>query len=247
VRRIRYREIADDLRRRVEDGEFAAGRILPSEAALASTYEASRVTVRRALEELRTEGLIDARQGFGWFAAGDLLKQRLGRLGTVEAQLAASGMRSERRILSFGVIDAPPRASEVLGVRRVLEVVRLNLADSEPFARITVWCPERLARGLTEKQLAERTFYDLLPEVAHRQIGGAVQTIGVGAASAEDAELLHVPVGSPLLVCERVTSDVDGQPVLLAVHVFPGHRTEFVVDLPNPATSIGPSGLRLVT
>jgi DNA-binding GntR family transcriptional regulator len=49
-----------------------------------------------------------------------------------------------------------------------------------------------------------------------------------------------VPVGSPVLRCERVTRDVDGNPVLLSVHVFPSHLTEFVVDLPSP------TGLSLV-
>jgi GntR family transcriptional regulator len=93
VREIRYRAIADELRRRVEAGEFAAGRTLPSESELSAAYEASRVTIRKALELLRDEGLVDARQGFGWFAAVDPLRQSLGRLGTIEAQLADSGVR----------------------------------------------------------------------------------------------------------------------------------------------------------
>ena len=73
-----------------------------------------------------------------------------------------------------------------------------------------------------------------------------MQTIGADAASGRDAELLEIPEGSPVLVCERITSDADGQPVLLGEYVFPGHRTEFIVDLPHPEASIAPSGLRLV-
>ncbi|MCB1016872.1 MAG: GntR family transcriptional regulator, partial [Acidimicrobiales bacterium] len=57
VRAHRYQQIAEDLRRRVEAGEFAAGRLLPSEAALSGRYKASRVTVRKALEALRADGL----------------------------------------------------------------------------------------------------------------------------------------------------------------------------------------------
>ena len=88
VRTIRYREIADAVRERVVAGEFPAGRLLPSEAALSATYEASRVTVRRALEQLKEEGLIDARQGFGWFVARAPIRQSLGHLATLEDQLA---------------------------------------------------------------------------------------------------------------------------------------------------------------
>jgi len=77
-------------------------------------------------------------------------------------------------------------------------------------------------------------------------LGGAVQTIGAALASPEDAALLEVPVGSPVLRCERITSTPDGRPVLLSEHIFPAHRTEFVVDLPMSEPSIAPSGLRLV-
>ena len=242
MRTIRYRAIADELRRRVEAGEFGAGRLLPSEAELSGAYRASRITVRKALELLRDEGLVDARQGFGWFVATDPLRQSLGRLGTVEAQLEASGIESERRVLDFAVVDAPPRVRQVLGAQAVLEVRRLNLADGEPFARVTVWCPSRSARGLTRDAVAQASFYELLDV----QLGGAVQTIGAAAAGPDDAELLQIPVGSPVLVCERTTSTVDGEPVLYSVHVFPGHLTEFVVDLPHVDVSIAPSGLRLV-
>ena len=68
------------------------------------------------------------------------------------------------------------------------------------------------------------------------EIGGATQTIGAALAESADANVLEVPVGSPVLRCERVTRDVDGHPVLLSVHVFPAHLTEFVVDLPSPSS-----------
>lgn len=218
------------------------GGVLPSEAELAATYSASRVTVRKALFELRGDGLVDARQGFGWFAAGDPLRQSLARLGTIEAQLVESGIRSERRIESFRRIATHGRVREVLGAGRVLEVVRLTVADGAPFARVTVWCPVALAAGLTREQLSRQTFHDLL----ELPLGGAVQTIGAGAASPLDAQRLEIPIGSPVLRCERITADIEGRPVLLAVHVFPADRTEFVVDLPRLDPSIAPSGFRFV-
>jgi GntR family transcriptional regulator len=242
VREIRYRVIADDLRERVSRGELAAGRLLPSESELSASYAASRITIRKALEVLREEGLVDSRQGFGWFAAVDPLRQSLGRLGTIEAQLASSGLRSQRRVLDFGFVKAPRHVREVLGSATVLEVRRLNLADDDPFARVTVWCPEELAGGISRHDVERSTFYELVDV----PLGGAVQTIGAALASPEDAALLEVPVGSPVLRCERTTSSTDGVPVLLSEHVFPAHRTEFVVDLPLAERSIAPSGLRLL-
>ena len=242
MREIRYRAIADDLRRRVGEGEFAAGRTLPSESELSGSYEASRVTIRKALELLRDEGLVDARQGFGWFVAGETVRQPLARLGTLEEQLGRLGMTSERRIAEFAFVRAPARIRQVLGVDKVLRVSRVNLADGQPFARVTVYCPEELGAQLSKAQVAESSFYDLLPI----ELGGAVQTIEAAAADATDAELLAIPVGSPVLHCERITSDLEGTPVLIGEYVFPGHRTAFIVDLPKVESSIAPSGLRLV-
>ncbi|MEO9166444.1 MAG: GntR family transcriptional regulator [Aquihabitans sp.] len=242
VRTIRYRDIADDLRGRVAAGEFTAGRLLPSESDLSGHYSASRVTIRKALESLRTAGLVDSRQGFGWFVAAETVRQPLVRLATIEEQLAAEGKRSERKILDFAFVDAPPHVRDVLEADRVLMVRRLNLADGEPFARVTVWCPEVLGAALSRDQVEQRSFYDLLPVT----IAGAVQVIGAGAADGDDATLLAVPVGSPMLVCERTTQSTDGQAVLFAQHVFPSHRTEFVVELADPEASIAPSGLHLL-
>jgi GntR family transcriptional regulator len=241
VSRVRYIEIADDLQRRIGDGEFAPGGVLPSEHDLTAAYEASRVTIRKALEALRAEGLIDVRQGFGWFVASDPLRQSLGRLSTIESQLAESGVDTERRVLDFAFVDAPGAVAAALGKGRVLQVRRLNLADGAPFARVTVWCPERLGSSLSRNDVERSPFYELLPV----ELGGATQTIGASAASTDDAELLGVPAGAPVLVCRRVTSDVDGDPVLVSEHVFAAHRTEFVVELPRADQSIAPSGVRL--
>jgi GntR family transcriptional regulator len=242
VRTIRYQQIAEALRRRVDAGEFAAGRMLPSESELSAEFDASRVTVRRALEMLRDEGLVDARQGFGWFVPGDPVRQPLGRLATIEEQMEASGVVSQRRILEFAFERAPKEVAKVLGTQQVLRVKRINMADGEPFAIVTVWCPAELGQNLSRRNVEQSPFYELLDI----PLQGATQTIGADAASPDDASLLHVPAGSPVLRCERITSDTAGQPVLLSHHVFPAHRTEFVVNLPHAAPSIAPSGLRLV-
>jgi GntR family transcriptional regulator len=242
VREVRYRAIAEELRRRVESGEYGAGGLLPSESELSATHRVSRVTVRKALELLRDEGLIDARQGFGWFVAVDPVRQALGRLGTIEEQLGELGVASERRVVGFRFVPAPAHVRSVLGVDAVLEVRRVNLADGQPFARVTVWCPDDLGSRLSRQEVEKVPFYELVGV----PIGGAIQTIGAVVADRRDAEQLAVPVGSPMLRCERITHDTDERPVLLSVFLFPAHRTEFVVELTQAEPSIGPSGLRLV-
>jgi GntR family transcriptional regulator len=240
MRRIRYQEIADDLRSRAR--ELPAGSVLPSEAEMSVEFGASRVTVRRALELVREEGLIAARQGFGWFVATEPVRQSLESLGTIESEVEGVGKLSERKIAEFGFEHPPERVAKVLGDGEVLHVKRVNLADGEPFAVVTVWCPAELGAHLSRRDVERRPFYELLDVELH----GASQTIGADLADAEAAELLGVPIGSPVLRCQRVTTARSGRPVLVSEHVFPAHRTEFVVDLPQAEPSITPSGLRLV-
>jgi GntR family transcriptional regulator len=113
MRSIRYQEIADELRGRAQAAP--PGSLLPSESELSAEFAASRVTVRRALELVREEGLIDARQGFVWFVATEPVPQRLERHGTIEAQLGGSGRDAVRRVVEFSFVAPPPPVRLVLG------------------------------------------------------------------------------------------------------------------------------------
>ncbi len=242
---MRYLAVAAELRAQIEAGEVSAGGVLPSEAELSRAYGVSRITVRKALEHLKAEGLVDSRQGFGWFASVRPLRQGLGRLGTIEEQLSESGMEPGRKVVDFRFVPAPDWVARLLGPAErieVLQVRRVNLADGTPFARVTVWLPAALGSSFSRDDVERHTFYELLDV----PLGGATQTIGAAAASARDAADLGVPEGSPVLRCERVTRAADGSAVLVAEHVFPAHRTEFVVELASPEPSMAPSGLRLV-
>ena len=240
-RALRYVDVADDLRRRIARGDLRPGRLLPSEAELATDHDVSRVTVRRALGLLRDAGLLASRQGFGWYVATSPVPQPLDGLRTIEANLIAAGHAPERHVVGFGFVPAPLRASEVLGATTVLEIRRVNLADGEPFARVTVWVPESLAGDLSRGDVERQSLYDLLPVT----LGGASQVIGAVPAATEDAKLLDVPAGSPLLRAERTTRDASGVAVLLSEAVFNPLLTELVVDLP-PTGEAEPAGLRLV-
>ncbi|WP_116997951.1 GntR family transcriptional regulator [Desertimonas flava] len=240
TRQIRYQEIADAIRQLARSRP--AGSLLPSESDLSAQFGASRVTIRKALDLVREDGLIAARQGFGWFVATEPVRQSLEQLGTIEAQLASDGRSNERRVLEFAFVEPPARVAALLGPDTVLRVKRVNLADGEPFAVVTVWCPADLGRKLSRDDVEQRSFHELLGV----QLRGATQTIGADAASGADAQLLRVPAGAPLLTCQRVTTDIDGRPVLVSEHLFPAHRTEFVVELPSAEPSINPTGLRLV-
>ena len=179
MRRIRYQEIAVELRELA--AARGAGSLLPSESELSARFGASRVTVRRALEVVRDDGLIDARQGFGWFVATEPVRQRLEHLGTIEDQLEDGGRLAERRVTEFAFVAPPERVAECSASDQVLRVKRLNLADGEPFAVVTVWCPAALGRTLSREDVEQRPFYELLGV----SLRGATQTIGADSPNGQ--------------------------------------------------------------
>jgi len=236
-------DVAETLRGRLASGEHGPGGALESEAELGRTLGASRVTVRRALELLRAEGLVTSRRGSGWFVALDPVRQPLGRVTTVEAALEAAGARPTRRVLEFGFEEASEEIAAALGLAAgadVLRVSRLSLADGEPFAIVTVWVRGDLGAPLSRSEVERATFYDLLP-LRGVELGRVTQTIGAGLATAEDARLLGVAPGDPLLVCTRTTRTTDGAPVLTSEHRYPAARTRFEIEFPSVALGDHPS------
>lgn len=238
-RTFRYQEIAESLRAAIGDGLYDNDGVLPSESELSAVHEASRVTIRKALEHLRDEGLVESRQGFGWILGVDPLRQSLDEFETIEAQLAAAGRTSERRVLHFRFVRPPDEVVAELGPE-ALEVVRLNLADDQPFAHVTVWCQAGAGAELSRSEVEESSFVELLGD----RLKQARQVISAAVAESPTAELLDVEVGSPLLRVRRVTADADGTSVLVSEHLYPANQTEFEVTLQSPSGQ--PAGLRLV-
>ena len=234
MRELRYQAIASDLRRRLAVGEYPSGALLPSESELCAVHDASRVTIRKALAQLKREGVIDSRQGFGWYAVGPPLRQSLRDLTTIERQIRAAGREPSREILSLMQIATPARLVHVLQTDAVLEITRLDRVDGQPFATATVWVRSDLADRITRRSLAQRPLSDQLPVA----LGGASQSISAVAAARRDADLLHIPENAPLLRCERTTTDAHGRPILRSEALYNPLLTEFVTELP-PALEDG--------
>ncbi len=234
---MRYLELAEALRTRLALGRHAAGGSLPSEAQLGLEYGVSRVTVRRALELLRSEGLVSSRRGAGWFVALDPVRQPLGRITTIEAALEAAGSVPRRDVIEFRFEQAPNPVARALAIEaggEVLRVKRVVRADGDPFAVVTVWVPVDLGADLSRADVERSPFYDLLP-LRGVELGRATQTIDAGALDATDAALLGVAAGTPVLVINRVTYAADARPVLVSEHRYPSGRTHLEIEFPSVA------------
>ena len=171
------------------------------------------------------------------------MRQSLQSLGTIESQVEGVGKLSERKVEEFAFETPPERVRKLLDVDQVLRVKRVNLADGEPFAVVTVWCPADLGANLSRDDVERRPFYELLAArvcaAPRRRSAPTSSTRPTPRCSAcRSARRCCAANGSP--------PTGTGRTVLVSEHVFPAHRTEFVVELPQAEPSMTPSGLRIV-
>ena len=245
----RFRQIADDLRERVALGEFGDQGAMDSESALCARYTVSRVTVRRALETLRAQGLVESRQGSGWFATGGSFHQTLA-LGTFRhagSAVAESGKAMRRRVVEFGYRQASPALASTLGLATatdatnadtevdtdsdtdVLHSRSLRTVDGVPLDLVVEWVPAAIAGHLSRADATDPGIWASLQRDAHR-VASVRQTITAGIASADDAALLDVAMGTPLLLIRRLALDAHMQPLALSDHRYLAHRFSLEVE-----------------
>jgi GntR family transcriptional regulator len=210
---LKYASIVTQIEQAIADRDLEVGDRLPAERALAVRYGVSRMTVRQALGVLEARGLIRRATGRsgGSFVAPPKVERDLASFSGLSAQLARQGVVAGARVLTTQTTEAG------------IEIVRLRLADREPLALERSTFPHRFAH-LLECDLTG-SLYDLLEDEAPVR---AVERIEPVLADADDAALLHVHVGEPLLLVDRVAYSDDGEVVETARDLFRGDRTRIV-------------------
>jgi len=231
---LKARKLYLVLRDQLTGREWPAGFRMPSEPDLAKVHQVSRVTVRRALETLENEGLIERRAGQGTFVK-DVPAARMIKadLSNVFAHLASMGQTTAVRLLSFQYIEAPPPVSEALKLperSRVQQSVRVRLFEDEPFSHLTTYVPEQIGLNYSESDLASTPLLTLL-ERSGLSVARASQTIRSAVATPEIANALTVEIGTPLLEVRRAVFDTDGKGVEYLRSLYRPDRYEFQLEL----------------
>jgi GntR family transcriptional regulator len=214
---VKYARIIAEIEGAIASGELEPGDRLPPERVLATEHGVSRMTVRQALQALEARGLLErtiGRSG-GSFVAQPKLERALGAFSGLSEQLARQGVAPGARVLSARELEA------------AIEIVRVRLADDEPFALERSSFPADRFRGLLELDLTG-SLYDLLDEHFDAAPTRAVEWIEPVLADAGEAAALEVRLGAPLMLVDRIAYDAAGLPVETARDVFRGDRTRIV-------------------
>ena len=220
-----YRKIADGLALALGSGQAT----LPSERILSEALGVSRVTVRRAVDDLVADGLLARRRGARTVAAGRLEKA-LATLTGFSDELRGRGIVPGQVWLSREV--TLPTSAEVMALgliagARVLRLARVRLANGQPIAVERASVPETI---LSSGEMVDESLYGALAHHGSAPVRG-VQRIRAGVMARADAELLQQRPGAPMLIVERRCFRADGMAVEFTETRYNGESYDFVTEL----------------
>ena len=212
----KYIRIRDWLMDRILNLDLKRGDKLPSENDLVRQFDASRVTVRQALEALRSEGIIESQHGRGWFLRRLRAVQNLGRLQGFGEMLAPMGVRVRSTVLDLTECAAPEAVANAFGVPKetsVVRIARLRIAGIRVMSYDLSYFPLDIGRRLLREDLARQDIFVLLERALGIRLGFADVTIEVAPADADPAGRLNIAVGTPIFKLTRLTHDSRSAPI----------------------------------
>lgn len=213
---LKYEVVMEDIKQRILDGRCPAYSQLPSIAVLCEHYGVSKITIKKALDELETEGLISRRRGSGTFVKrtqphdkGDLS----GQMDGFSAEHTARGEKVTTKVIDFSVVRPSERVATFLDIDHdsfVYHVVRVRAADAKPHAIEYTYMPIDVIPDLKMKHL-QTSIYSYIEDELGLKIASAHRTVRACLPSAlEQRELLAEPT-DPLLEIEQVGFLDDGR------------------------------------
>jgi GntR family transcriptional regulator len=230
----RYLSVARALEEELRNGALGVGDRLPAERELCRQLRVSRVTIRRALAELRSRGLIESAGSRGWFVAARSVGETNVLVGFSD-MARARGLRPSSRVLESATRPSALQEAEQLSLAPgalIFQLRRLRFLDDVAVGLEVTRIPIAVAPALAGTDFSQTSLYDEL------RTAGVIPTradydIQAVAADPDQATLLGVGPGAPLLCAQAVTFDQRAQPIELSRSLFLGDRYRFRTTLFN--------------
>jgi len=228
-----YYQLKEIFRSWIISGKFGAGGRFPSESELQKQFGVSRMTVRRALSELASEGFLVRERGRGSFVVQPRLQEQLRHLRSFTEDMQLLGLSTTSKILDFRVVhdEEVARKMEISEGEELVQLRRLRLVEEEVIAIQNAFIRHRFCPGIVERGLLGGSLYKTLEEGYGLRLGRALQTVEAKPADEYEAKMLEIRIGQPVLVLERLTYLVDGTPIEYVRSAYRGDRYRFAVEL----------------
>ncbi len=210
-----YSQVYETLVKRIAEGVWRPGTSLPSEQALALQLGVSQGTVRKALDALAVDKVIDRRQGKGTYVAELTQERSLFRFFRLSRDDGARAIPTsgEESVKRRAARAAERKILSLADGSEVIEIVRTRFVDNKPIAHERIVVPAKLFHDLDRRSPLPNTLYALYQREYGVNIVTAEEKLRADAARREDVKRLRLKEGAPLLQVERVALAVDGRRV----------------------------------
>jgi GntR family transcriptional regulator len=218
----------------IADGGLKVGDQLPTEDDLIARFEVSRITVRRAIQNLVGRGLVEIRRGKGTFVAAPRITQELTELTGFVEDMHALGRKPMARVIDKGVVTADMTVAGQLGLtkgQRVVRIRRVRLANGVPISFDETYLPLEIGKKIITNNLKVEPIFSLLERKYNVPLIEAEYKLEAVAAGAEVAAALRVKQGSPTFLIERTSYSTGNRPVDYEKLYYRGDLIRFVTRL----------------
>ena len=229
-----HRQLFLVLRDQIHRGALVAGAALPTEHVRCEQYGVSRITVRRALQDLSAGGLVERAHGRGSFVLAQTTGNRpVPAALTLLDGLSKAQMETSVEVVDLGLRTPPPHVAAALGsvaAGEALYVLRVRISGDEPLMLTEAWLPARFAEILTVERLERRALFKLIRD-SGITLGRVVQEITAEIADPVRARLLQTHIGAAVLRVNRLVHDASGSPIQhLSIFLSPD-RSRILTDV----------------
>ncbi len=233
-----YAQVEDILISRIASGALPLGSKLPTEDDLIEEFEVSRTTIRKTIQSLIQQNLVEIRRGKGTFVAHPKITQELTELTGFVEDMQVLGRQATARVLSQQIIaanDAVARQLVLPGGTPVVRIHRVRLADDMPISFDETYLPRELGEKIIAENLAIEPIFSLLEQRYDTPLLEAKYQLEAIAADTVVAAALGVEVGSPIFLIERTSYTVGNRPVDYEKLYYRGDQIRFVTQLARRA------------
>ncbi|HHW17861.1 MAG TPA: GntR family transcriptional regulator [Firmicutes bacterium] len=233
-----YCQVKEDILRKIRSGELKPGDLLPSEDELTRIYNVSRITVKRALQELAMEGELTRRQGKGTFVTVPKLEEDISKAVALAHPVLMHGEKSWHKVLSVDMVLPEPEVARFLQIgptARAVRIERLKLVDNEPVGYERSYIPDEICPGLQEKlkNSSANLIYEILQSDYSLVLTRVRMFIEPTILNPTEAKLLQSRVGMPAMLWQRITYSTGDRPVEFLREVVRGDRFKYYLEYPT--------------
>jgi GntR family transcriptional regulator len=246
-----YVQLMNVMNELIRDKTWKPGGQIPGELELCKEYGVSRTVVRQALRELEFSGIVTRRKGKGTFVAEPKINEGLAqKLTGFYQDMIERGLKPGTKVIHQRVVPCNEKVAGFLQIApgtQVIDINRLRSVEDAPIQLVNTFIPYDLCPKLAEVDLTNRSLYAYLEEECGVFISHGRRYIEAVAANDQEARLLEVERGAPLVMLDSISYQADGRPVEYYHAVHRGDRSRFEVELVryrNPGKDLDDSVLK---